>query len=132
MKLTHIFKDPKERQAYKYILGLTLPIVIQNIFNAAVSSADVLMLNSVGQDAISAVSLATQYSNILMSIFLGLGSGVSMLCAQYWGKKDVKTIENQQTQEKLKKWHLPFPLVKGISTYKISIFKGRNFGEKKM
>ena len=54
------------------------------------------MLNSVGQDAISAVSLATQYSNILMSIFLGLGSGVSMLCAQYWGKKDVKTIEKVQ------------------------------------
>ena len=96
MNLTKIFKDPKERQAYKYILGLTLPIVIQNIFNAAVSSADVLMLNSVGQEAISAVSLATQYSNILMSIFLGLGSGVSMLCSQYWGKKDVKTIEKIQ------------------------------------
>ena len=93
MNLTKIFKDPKERQAYKYIVGLTLPIVIQNIFNAAVSSVDVLMLNTVGQNAISAVSLATQYSNILMSIFLGLGSGVSMLCSQYWGKKDVKTIE---------------------------------------
>ena len=48
MNLTRIFKEPKERQAYRYILGLTLPIVIQNIFNAAVSSADVLMLNSVG------------------------------------------------------------------------------------
>lgn len=96
MNITQIFKDPKERQAYKYILGLTLPIVIQNLFNAAVSSADVLMLNSVGQEAISAVSLATQYSNILMSIFLGLGSGVSMLCSQYWGKKDIKTIEKIQ------------------------------------
>ena len=96
MNLTRIFKDPKEREAYKYILGLTLPIVIQNIFNAAVSSADVLMLNSVGQNAISAVSLATQYSNILMNIFMGLGSGVAMLCAQYWGKRDVKTIEKVQ------------------------------------
>ena len=96
MNLIRIFKNPKERQSYKYILGLTFPIVIQNLFNAAVSSADVLMLNSVGQDAISAVSLATQYSNILMSIFMGLGSGVSMLCAQYWGKKDIKTIERVQ------------------------------------
>ena len=96
MNVTKIFHDKKERQAYKYIIGLTLPIVIQNLFNAAVSSADVLMLNSVGQSAISAVSLATQYSNILMNIFMGLGSGVSMLCAQYWGKKDVKTIEKVQ------------------------------------
>ena len=96
MILTHILKDEKERQAYAYIISLTLPIVIQNIFNAAVSSADVLMLNAVGQDAISAVSLATQYSNILSNIFMGLGSGVAMLCAQYWGKQDVHTIEKVQ------------------------------------
>ena len=96
MILTRILNDEKERQAYTYILGLTIPIVIQNIFNAAVSSADVLMLNSVGQDAISAVSLATQYSNILNNIFMGLGSGLAMLCSQYWGKKDIKTIEKIQ------------------------------------
>lgn len=96
MNLIHILKDPNERKAYSYILGLTLPIVIQNLFNAAVSSADVLMLNSVGQNAISAVSLATQYSNILANIFLGLGSGVAMLCAQYWGKKDLRSIEKVQ------------------------------------
>lgn len=96
MTLTRIFKDQKERQAYAYIIGLTIPIVIQNIFNSAVSSADVLMLNSVGQDAISAVSLATQYSNILINIFMGLGSGVAMLCSQYWGKQDIPTIEKVQ------------------------------------
>ena len=96
MNLIRIFKDKKERQAYAYIIGLTIPIVIQNLFNAAVSSADVLMLNSVGQDAISAVSLATQYSNILSNIFMGLGSGVAMLCAQYWGKQDLAVIEKVQ------------------------------------
>ena len=96
MNLTRIWKDPKERRAYSYILGLTLPIVIQNLFNAAVSSADVLMLNSVGQNAISAVSLATQYSNILQNIFMGLGSGVAMLSAQYWGKQDLRSIEKVQ------------------------------------
>lgn len=96
MNLTQIWKDEKERQAYSYIIGLTIPMVIQNLFNAAVSSADVLMLNSVGQNAISAVSLATQYSNILQNIFLGLGSGVAMLCAQYWGKQDLRSIEKVQ------------------------------------
>ena len=96
MTLTRIFKDQKERQAYAYIIGLTIPIIIQNIFNSAVSSADVLMLNSAGQDAISAVSLATQYSNILINIFMGLGSGVAMLCSQYWGKQDIPTIEKVQ------------------------------------
>ena len=94
--ITNIWKDPKERQAYSYILSLTFPMIIQNLFNAAVSSADVLMLNSVGQSAISATSLATQYSNILQNIFFGLGSGVAILCAQYWGKQDLKSIEKVQ------------------------------------
>ena len=96
MKLLNIFKDKKERQAYAYIISLTIPMVIQNIFNSAVNSADVLMLNSVGQDAISAVSLATQYSNILTNIFMGLGSGIAMLSSQYWGKKDIKVIQKVQ------------------------------------
>ena len=55
----------EERQAYGKILRLSLPIIIQNLFSAAVSSMDVIMLNSVGQSAISAVSLAVQYTNIL-------------------------------------------------------------------
>ncbi len=75
------------------IVKLTMPIVIQNLLSAAVNSADVVMLNSVGQSAISAVSLASQYAHILFMFFYGLGTGVTMLGAQYWGKKDVHAIE---------------------------------------
>lgn len=78
---------------YRQIFRLTMPIVIQNLLSAAVSSADVIMLNSVGQSAISAVSLASQYSSILFMFFFGLGTGATMLSAQYWGKKDIHAIE---------------------------------------
>lgn len=74
------------------ILKLTLPIVVQNLLSAAVSSADVIMLNYVGQSAISAVSLAAQYTNILFMVYYGLGTGATMLCAQYYGKKDFQAI----------------------------------------
>ena len=67
--------------------------MIQNLFSAAISSVDVLMLNSVGQSAISSVSLAVQYSSILFSVYYGLGTGATMLCAQYWGKGDLRAIE---------------------------------------
>ncbi len=96
MNISRIWKDEKERQAYAYIIRLTLPIVIQNLFSAAVSSVDVLMLNSVGQASISAVSLATQYSNILVNVFIGVSSGIAMLGSQYWGKGDLPTIERVQ------------------------------------
>ena len=81
-----------EQNMTKKIVGLTLPIVIQNLLSAAVSSADVIMLNYVGQSAISAVSLASQYTNILFMVYYGLGTGATMLCAQYYGKKDFQAI----------------------------------------
>ena len=60
---------------YRQIFKLVLPIVIQNLLSAAVSSADVVMLNYVGQSSISAVSLASQYANVLFMVFYGLGTG---------------------------------------------------------
>ena len=76
------------------IASLTIPIVLQNLLSALVSSTDAVMLNFVGQAQISAVSLAGQYTSILINIFFGLGTGVAMLGAQYYGKKDLKTVEN--------------------------------------
>ena len=74
---------------YPQIFRLAIPIIIQNLLSAAVNSADVIMLNYVGQSAISAVSLAANYSNILFMVYYGLGTGASLLCSQYSGKKEL-------------------------------------------
>lgn len=78
---------------YPQILKLVVPIIIQNLLSAAVSSADVVMLNYVGQSSISAVSLASNYASVLFMVFYGLGTGATILSAQYWGKKDMKAIQ---------------------------------------
>lgn len=77
---------------YPQILHLVIPIIIQNLLSVAVNSADVIMLNYVGQSSISAVSLASNYASVLFMIFYGLGTGATLLCAQYWGKKDLQAI----------------------------------------
>ena len=77
------------KQMYK----LLIPLVIQNLLNAAVSSCDVVMLNYVGQSSISAVSLAANYANVLNMVFYGLGTGATLLCAQYFGKRDFQAIQ---------------------------------------
>lgn len=77
---------------YEQIIKLVIPIVIQNLLSAAVSSADVVMLNYVGQSSISAVSLAANYASVLFMIYYGLGTGATMLSAQYWGKGDLQPI----------------------------------------
>lgn len=83
----------KKDTFYSQIFKLVLPIVIQNLLSAAVSSADVVMLNYVGQSSISAVSLASQYASVLFMVFYGLGTGATMLSAQYYGKGDMKAIQ---------------------------------------
>ncbi len=77
------------RQMYK----LLIPLVIQNLLNAAVSSCDVVMLNYVGQSSISAVSLAANYASVISMVYYGLGTGATLLCAQYYGKRDFQAIQ---------------------------------------
>lgn len=80
-------------RVYGQMIRLTLPIVVQNLLSALVSSADVMMLSSLGQSAISAVSLAAQYTSLVSMVYFGLGTGVSILASQYWGRKDIHAIE---------------------------------------
>lgn len=72
---------------------LAIPIVLQNLVTTAVSSADVIMLGFVSQDALAAGSLASQIMFILSLVYAGISSGVLMLAAQYWGKQDTLSIE---------------------------------------
>ena len=86
-------KEKTKDAFYSQIWKLVLPILIQNLLSAAVNSSDVIMLNYVGQSAISSVSLASQYAGILFSVYYGLGTGATMLCAQYYGKRDMRAVE---------------------------------------
>ena len=81
-----------KKQFYKKALHMVLPIVIQNLLSATISSTDVVMLNYVSQASISAVSLAANYTSILFMFFYGLGTGVTMLSSQYHGKGDLEAI----------------------------------------
>ena len=83
---------PSDSGFGKQMYKLLIPIVIQNLLSAAVSSSDVVMLNYVGQSSISAVSLAANYAMVMSMVFSGLGTGATLLCAQYYGKGDFQAI----------------------------------------
>lgn len=72
---------------------LAFPIMIQNLISTLVNAADTVMLGYVSQTAMSASSLANQYTFVLTCLYFGLATGTSVLCAQYWGKGDKKTVE---------------------------------------
>lgn len=85
--------DNERRDFYKSLWTIVAPIALQNLLSAAVGSADVVMLGKVGQTAIAAASLANYVQMIMFLFYIGLSSGVVMLAAQYWGKKDCRSIE---------------------------------------
>ena len=83
----------EKRAFYKKALMVTLPIALQNLMDAAVNSADVIMLSFVSQSALAASSLAGQIAFVLFNLIYGVSSGAAVLAAQYWGKGDRRTVE---------------------------------------
>ncbi len=91
--MTHSVEYDEKKQFYKLVFSLVLPMALQNLINVGVTTADVIMLGKVSETALSASSLAGQVQFILSLILFGLTSGAAVLTAQYWGKKDIRTIE---------------------------------------
>ena len=55
----------KQNGFYRSLFALVLPIAVQNLISTAVSSANVVMVGYVGQDALSAVSLVNKVMFVL-------------------------------------------------------------------
>ncbi len=77
----------------KKLFSLVVPIALQNLMLAIVSASDAMMLNLISQEKMSAVSLATQITFVFNLFLAAMTIGLSMLAAQYWGKKDKGAVE---------------------------------------
>ena len=84
---------PENKKFYRNLAVMVLPMAIQNLLTSLVSASDALMLGLLDQDALSAISLASQINFVEQIIVFGLVAGTSVLAAQYWGKKDEAAVE---------------------------------------
>lgn len=75
------------------LLSLVLPIAFQQFMLSLVSASDAVMLGRLTQDALSAVSLAGQVAFVQNLFLAAMTIGLSVLAAQYWGKKDIQSVE---------------------------------------
>lgn len=82
-----------KKEFHSSLRRLVLPIAFQQLMLAVVSASDAVMLGSLDQDAMSAVSLAGQVQFVLGLYLATMTIGTSMFAAQYWGKKDRVTVE---------------------------------------
>ncbi len=83
----------KDKNFYKVLFSITLPIAAQNFITFTVSLADSLMLGKVGEIALSGANLANQLFFILMIVTFGVTSAAMVFASQYWGKDDVYSMK---------------------------------------
>ena len=67
---------------------LILPLVVEQLLLITVGMADTVMVSSVGEAAISAISLVDAINVLLINIFSALGTGGAIVTAQYLGRDD--------------------------------------------
>lgn len=82
----------KDREFFKNLLILAIPIILQNLIGASLNLLDNLMIGSLGENAIASTGIANQYYMLYYNSTNGIVMGAGIFMAQYWGKKDVKSI----------------------------------------
>lgn len=88
----------KDRSHYlfdnKALVALIIPLIIEQLLAVFVGMADSIMIASVGEAAVSGVSLVDNLMVLLISLFGALATGGAVIAGQYLG---------QQNEEKAKK-----------------------------
>ncbi len=76
----------RDKTFYRALLGLMLPIALQNMITTGVGIMDTVMLGSFGDAVLSGASLGNQPSFFIQSAMFGLASGAGVLISQYIGR----------------------------------------------
>lgn len=87
----------KDKQFYLKVASIAIPIALQGLITTGVNAMDTIMIGSVGETQLSAVSLANQFINIFHIFCMGIGMGASVLVARYYGMGDKQSLKNTIT-----------------------------------
>jgi putative MATE family efflux protein len=89
MTLPRLFDD---RQFYRSLFTLAIPIMLQNLVNSLVNMLDTIMIGRLGTVEIAAVGLGNQIFFLYNLFLFGICSGGAIFTAQFWGMGDIPGI----------------------------------------
>ena len=90
IKLTKLRGLMPEKQFWLKLLSFSVPISIQNMSSAILGIIDVSIISGMGENAVAAVSLATQLFYIVSLITFGITSGASVYLSRHMARKTPK------------------------------------------
>ena len=91
MKQQHMFTN-------RMIRSLLIPVVLEQLLNSIMGTADTMMVSNVGSAAISAVSLVDSINILVIQAFSALAAGGAIVCAQYIGQQNQERANESARQ----------------------------------
>lgn len=74
----------------RQLVALILPIVVERMLDVSIGFADTLMISSVGEAAVSSVSLVDSVNYLFLFLFSALAAGGAVVVAQYIGQRNAR------------------------------------------
>ena len=82
----------------KALMALILPLIIEQFVAVLVGMADSIMIASVGEAAVSGVSLVDQVMLLIINLFGALATGGAVVAGQYLGRKNPEEADKAANQ----------------------------------
>lgn len=77
---------PSDKGAYDTVISLAMPAVLEMVLVSLIGSVDVIMVGTLGKNALAAVALPTQPRMIMLAIFFALNVGITAIVARRKGE----------------------------------------------
>ena len=82
----------------RMICSLLIPVVLEQLLNSIMGTADTMMVSNIGSAAISAVSLVDSINVLVIQAFSALAAGGAIICAQYIGQRNKEKANESARQ----------------------------------
>lgn len=88
-------RDMSVGKPWQRIVEFAIPMIIGNMAQQLYSTVDSIVVGKyVGDNALAAVGSASPILNLMLALFIGVSTGVSILVAQCFGAKDYKRLSH--------------------------------------
>ncbi len=82
----------------RQVLSLLLPLMLEQLLSGLMGIADTMMVTTVGETAISAVSLVDAVNVLMLNLLSALAAGGVIVCSQYLGRGEAPKAANAARQ----------------------------------
>ena len=80
------------------LIALLLPLIAEQALSVTIGLADTLMVSSVGEAAVSGVSLVDSFNTLMIQIMSALATGGAVVTSQYIGRQEPRDARNAAAQ----------------------------------